>query len=115
MQEIIGQFGGEAMRRITLCGRHYDFGDYISPNTLNRVPLRNRRALCKIGDILLYSEPQTNKQDKNDLKKAHEDLEASGEETESSRLEPSQVKPLETLSLERKRKQGRPRIHPLGT
>lgn len=103
-QEIIGQFGGKAMARLTLCGQQFKFGDFIPPEVLDKVPLRNRRALYQIGTILLFQEPQTIMPQSTDASKPQPSTPSP-----AMTLSSDQIKPLNQLKAG-KRRPGRPSL-----
>lgn len=53
-----GQYGGCALRKITLRGNLFDVNDKISPEQFQSVPHKNIRALVNTQQISLFEKPK---------------------------------------------------------
>lgn len=58
MNEPLGEHGGEVTRKVTLFGKDYKVGEKLSPELLEKVSLRHRRALDGAGLVKYYSKPE---------------------------------------------------------
>lgn len=58
MNEPFGEYGGEVTRKVTLFGKTHKVGEMLSPEFLEKVSLRHRKALDGAGLVKYYSKSE---------------------------------------------------------
>lgn len=58
MNEPLGEYGGEVLRKLKLFSTDYVRGELLSIELLERLPIRHKTALRNAGLVRYFSEPQ---------------------------------------------------------
>lgn len=58
MNEPLGEYGGEVLRKLKLFSADYVRGDLLSIELLAKLPARHKTALRNAGLVRYYNEPQ---------------------------------------------------------